>query len=319
MISEKTMLERSERMKYLTFTIILVCVLLLLISGTVFAAQSFLGVPGKEYTDLPDIDQNSIGDPEQVLMWSGLGNVWNGNDFGGSGEIDSLANSGDAYFDQVIANQVSLIFSVGGWGNIFFEDPDGTAGIWATPAQINAAKPPLDVNSLEVWGPESSSDSNMFSLQGDYVSGVSVYAWNGAGSASWLSQAAIANAIGIPNLVQLVEVDGLMTRNYGEFDMWDDGDAILFSIAPITDPQTGALVFDGGEIWTWSFGGPAQFLNHGGHVWNTAFSVQNALGINQENINALEAVNVVPEPSSILILGSGIVGMAGYLTRRRKI
>jgi len=289
-------------------------------SGIGFAAQSFLTVTGKEYTDLPDIDQNGVGDPEQVLMWSGLGNVWNGNDFGGPGEIDSLGNSGDYLFNEVIANKASLIFSVGGWGNIFYEDPDGTTGIWATPAQINAAKPPLDVNALEVWGSDSYSDSNMFSLQGDYVSGVSVYAWSGAGSAPWLTQAQIANAIGIPNLVQLVEVDGLMTWNMGEFDMWDDGDAVLFSIAPITDPVTGALLFDGGEIWSWNFGqANAQFLNHGGHIWNTAFSVQNALGINEENVNALEAVNVVPEPSSILILGTGIIGMAGYFARRRKI
>ena len=49
----------------------------------------------------------------------------------------------------------------------------------------------------------------------------------------------------------------------------------------------------------------AQFLNHGGHLWDTQFNVRTATGAVNENIDALEAASSVPEP--LTILGTAVV------------
>jgi hypothetical protein len=107
------------------------------------------------------------------------------------------------------------------------------------------------------------------------------------------TRAEIAGAIGslLPGVTAAnVNVDAMMLKlNTGNPN---SAKPILFSIAPISG------VADGGEIFVWDgvTSGGATFLNHGGHLWDTAFDVQAALGTNSENVNALEAVATAAEP-----------------------
>jgi hypothetical protein len=74
---------------------------------------------------------------------------------------------------------------------------------------------------------------------------------------------------------------------------FDNGDKILFSIMPIRSkcrwnnyPDNAAMDIDGGEIFYWQKGQNfAQFLNHGLHPWDTAFSVAQKFKTGSENIN----------------------------------
>ena len=61
---------------------------------------------------------------------------------------------------------------------------------------------------------------------------------------------------------------------------------------------------------------PASFLNHGGHLWDTAFPVANTFGLNSENVNAIESASTIPEPITAILLGIGLAGLAAR--RRRK-
>lgn len=287
-------------------------------------------VPGKEYTD--DFDKNTVPalDPYQVIAWDGVGGVMDSFDYSGTGvpgvpgppsvdevNVDALANNRDALFHSVIANTSALLFSVTGDNNIYFESIVGGGGIWATPPQIDHHGV-TDVDALEVWGPEAQDDSNRFSLTVD-PGGTAIWAFTppGGPSVPFVTTAQISAAIGlvIPpgyQLLNQVDVDGLMT-----FD-----ENILFSIrpldaAPIMPGPPIINLFDGGEIWVWNSVNPAVFLNHGGHLWNTAFNVKGTFGVQNENVNALEAVST-PEPGTVTLLCVGVLVMLAYGWHRRK-
>ena len=77
--------------------------------------------------------------------------------------------------------------------------------------------------------------------------------------------------------------------------------------------------FDGGEIFVYTPGSPTMFLRHGGHEWSTAFDVMLTFQLPSENINALEAVSGVPEPSTVLLAICGLVCLFGARVRRRAL
>lgn len=277
-----------------------------------YAQISPNSVPGKEYSDFLDRDQNGVLSTEQTLLWRGDGTVTNGFNYGGREEVNAMANIYDAYFHEVINNSAHLLFSTTGDrpAPILYETPAGGRGIWATQPQINS-RGVDDLDGLEVWGPEQIPDGNRYSLLGDNVtdgSGRRVAVFNDISLGGGFRSPAfyvdeLASAI---NLDQSrwseFDVDGLMTF----------GDEIMFSITPISN------VFDGGEIWTWKKGDPtAQYLNHGGHLWNTDFDVMGTFGTASENVDALEAV--VPEPSSVMgIIGLVAIGAISTLKRKHK-
>ena len=290
--------------------------------------------PGKEYSNSRDWDDTQpvhVADPDQVLAWDGGGGRTDTFDYSGTrgpglpeeGQVDALANRGDALFSAVINDRSYLLFSTDGDNRIFFEAPTGfgtfpatTGGIWAPPPQIDA-EGVIDVDGLEVWGPDGpgADDANRYSLIGD-PGRIAVYDFIGGVSSPLFTNADIAAAIGAPNLVDLIDLDAMMTF----------GSQIMFSIDPILGP-TGGLVFDGGEIWVWDgvTPGGASFLNHGGHLWNTAFNVMGTYNTQTENINALEAASTlgnecgaavglvpctqIPEPASLALLIPGLLGL----------
>jgi hypothetical protein len=228
--------------------------------------------------------------------------------------------------------------------SVLFESIGGEIDFWAKPPEIDEAGV-NDLDGLEVWSsvsPTSSQypspadptpdDADMYSLLGDpLINGTrtSVWYYNGGVSNPYLDAAQIAAAINRPdiaNLANIIDLDGLMVSDGGNIGQWDNSDRILFSVMPIDANLDGIITpninggdIDGGEIWHWQFGQPlAQFLNHGGHLWDTAFNVRQATGAVNENIDALEAV-ATPEPSTFLsLLTLGTLGAASTLKRKLK-
>lgn len=97
------------------------------------------------------------------------------------------------------------------------------------------------------------------------------------------------------------------TPPYGE---WGPGDSIIFSIRN-TKP-TGN--WDGGEIVVKLFdvaGG--SFLNHGGHLWNTAFTVAAKFGVDTEEIDAIEAFSGGPHSQTPTLTGWGLIILIALL------
>jgi len=278
-------------------------------------------VPGKEYTDYTDKNDLSPPGPAplQVLRFDGAGGTQNGynysNSFIGAGggaiedpgrEVDAIAGPFDALFFEVINNQSALLLSSTGdpIAPVLSHSTSGAVATWATIGQVDApsANDPgvVDLDALEVWGGEGLDDSQHFSLEGDPGS-VSIWNYNGVTSTPFVTAGQIAGAIGSTNLVEFIDLDALMVGS----------ELILFSIRPI--PTAG---FDGGEIWLWDFVNPATFLVHGGRTWDTANDVTSLLG--SENVDALEAVSAVPEPSTLVLAVFGLVGLIACRWRRKR-
>ncbi len=271
-------------------------------------------IPGKEYSDRFDKDMFNVLDPEQNLAWDGFGNVVDTYDYEFiDGQVDALANTDDALFNDVVADNAYLLFSTTSDPNIYYEFPDILVGdIWATPPEINA-NGVADVDGLEVWGPEGKDDADAFSLEGD-PNDVAVYVYDEDTTITvpYLTTFQIAEAIGRPDLGDSLTLDALMLFDWTpDQSFFDEGsDRILFSIDPID-------IFDGGEIWAWDSKNTfANFLVHGGHVWDTAFDVMGTYGTASEDVNALEAV-AATSPSTILLFSLGGVAL-GWRKRARR-
>jgi hypothetical protein len=193
--------------------------------------------------------------------------------------------------------------------SIFAVNRSGSIRLWATNQTIKTPPPvgnppaPFDLNGLEVWGPDAMWDAYSFSPVSDRLpGGISASVVDAVANSVVYTRQNIATAIGRPDLESVIDLDALM----------QDGGRIMFSIQPID-------VFDGGEIWVWdgNSSSPAQFLNFGGHTWNTAFDLQSYFGsygydIGTENVDALEAASV-PGPLPF----AGLAAAFGYSRRLR--
>ncbi|MDJ0619217.1 MAG: hypothetical protein QNJ63_21160 [Calothrix sp. MO_192.B10] len=238
-------------------------------------------------------------DPGQTLLWNGTGATRDGIDYRTSGQVDAMANPGDAYFYSLINDRVAMVFSTTFDDRIHFELPrPAQGGIWATSNQIDAPGPGMDqgvhdVDALELWGPNNISDAFYYSVYGDVTfdpltgqvaSGAVLDQNNNVIFTRQEIAKAVGNATGLDAqlLLGYVNVDAMMVS----------GGRIVFSVDPIEKSDLNGTGFlDGGEIFVYDKAtGSSNFLKHGGHLWNTDFDVKGTFGTVTENINALEAV-----------------------------
>ena len=295
-------------------------------------------VPGKDFSDVRDRNAAGAADPEQVVAWDGLGGVRDSFDYSGTRpaglaqdiEVDGIGAGGDALFQSLRDNQSAMIFSVENDPNILFERNTGGGAIWATAAQIDTTNPPIDTDGIELWGGNQNDDSDRYSLAGDPVlpgtGRVAIWAFTPAAgpSAPHTLTAELAAAMDLQfggpgvggnfysQLLEQMDVDAIMTF----------GPQVTFSIRPISiqvpGPAPTFVNFDGGEIFEYTSSGVAtKFLNHGGHLWDTAFDVRGTFSVNSENIDALEAASV-PEPASAALILLGFLAAPGVARRRRR-
>ncbi len=239
---------------------------------------------------------------------------------------------------------------IGGAGELSYELagaflPPSTTGTWAKQADINGMPFPIDVDGVEVWGPEPAlvADADKYSLDIDILSfgvvpGDAVSVWNLSGTPYILHStiaSSVAGLMGFPPVVEheSINLDALMVQDLTEdpnkFEPDPTGgdtdhDSIIFSIRQIPD-GAGGYHATGSELFVLTAAGGISFLEHGGHLWDktyamTAFDVwfddQDNFGV--LDINAIEAISqgVVPEPSGIMLLLLGSVGI-GCRRRRR--
>jgi hypothetical protein len=238
--------------------------------------------------------------------------------------------------------------SIGGTGEISKEEAGVFAGfevqgLWAAAPIINGMPTPLDIDGLEVWGPEPgvTADSNMYSLENDPVggAGTSIFRYDlvGLTSSPYISHAMIVSAVesllGIVPTTAFnqydgfgrngVNLDALMAQDLdGVPEQFGPGDSIIFSISQMVNPQDpDGYYVTGSELFTLDMtaaGGPiAGFLKHGGHPWDHVYTLgamaivgPPANGRAYIDINAIEAVGelIVPEPASLALLAIGLFG-----------
>ena len=288
-------------------------------------------VAGKEYSENADQDDFANNDFLQNLRWSGFGTTFDAFDYSNSGSppedpdnVDALANGQDYLFNEVKTNQVPFLVSFSSLSDVHFHMNNGTTGIWATRPQVRLT-PRLsdDLDALEIWGDANTpqdgtalifgDDANYFSIKGDFIlpngipPAISVYKYDPATDSSSLAfthdeiRDSVANLLSIPNDFQ-IDVDAMMIN----------GEDIMFSLIP-----NSTVGLDGGELFTWRRGNvSAQYLIHGGRVWNTQNPVGTIFGVNTENIDAFEGITAVPEPSGIGLLMLALLFACRHRKRR---
>jgi len=300
-------------------------------------------VPGKDYTDSLDMTHAPTPhavNPSQLGMFDGLGGAQDGLRLGdmvsnlGEFNVDAQSQVNDVLFNAVVENRAPLIVSTAFDGMLnndvalAAERTTGSVESFATRRQVVDHGHPggllRDIDSVDLWGREAEPHAGFYSFESD-PGGTAVFSHlilGPGGVQPYLSTTQIANAIGDPEIAQILDLDALMVRDVGTgFNPFDgefnEGDAIMFSIEPIID-AAGGVRYDGGEVWVWEHGQMASFLKHGGHVWDTAFDVGGTFRVNTENIDALEAAGAVPEPSTAVLLLIGAVTATAGFSRRRK-
>ncbi len=260
-------------------------------------------------------------------------------------EVDALANGGDALFHEVMHNQATLLVSFQGDPasagipvSVWYElpvvppGPNSTGPKWAKFNLVNDPNTLNDLDALEVWGPNDSTglcdadDADFYSLQLD-PGGVSIFWYNKANGVStpYVIQPIIqAAVVSLGYVGPTVDLDALMLyENQGVLGdhVWNTGDTIIFSIRA-------AGTWDGGEIVVLPFGGPAIFLYHDSHTWNTVFPVATTFDLDPptEEVDAIEAypynyptqTPTLTQWGLIILVGLLIASTVFIVLRRRK-
>ncbi len=259
----------------------------------------------REFSDNIDVDMFGIPDPGQVLFFDCFGgtldNIFRDLDRANFGfQVDALANRNDRLFQALVNDNAELIFSVTGDRNIYFErENTGRNDVWVEDVAIN------DVDALEVWG---DSNSDWHSFQGD-PDGVALFYVGDLGFVNIMQTDILTGlqslGIGFDLDPTDVQLDASMRFTFGL-------DQLVFSLEPIDDDR-GDPILDGGEIFVMDMTtNTAEYLSHGGHLWDTDFDVMGTFGVANENINAIDAV---PTPGVLAFLVIG--GLLGSKRRRR--
>jgi hypothetical protein len=97
----------------------------------------------------------------------------------------------------------------------------------------------------------------------------------------------------------LIDIDAMMTYDLSrssEDGTFDIGDWLMFSLWPI--PRAGIM---GDEVWVWQKGRSFDYLQHGGHVWNSGW-----LGTNVDGLEMAGLYRAPLPPTLILLVGVGI-------------
>lgn len=271
-------------------------------------------------------------------------------------EIDAIGYHNDALFKPLLDDNATLIFSVGNGtsptgsgktvlssgdvigraGDLSYELPvTGGMGIWATAAEIDAENPPEDVDGVELWGRQSSGfNTNRYSLVGDanngsvLTSGVSVYcdACGSLGNAYIVQDGIrddVASLLGAPEDFGIesmeIDLDAMIIGDTGDENsiFYTGVDEIIFSIRQIRLPgQADKFYATGSEIFVKRNNRKAEFLFHGGHLWDRDWAMANMkMDTRQLDINALE-VAAIPEPTSAALIGMATLAILG-LGRRK--
>jgi hypothetical protein len=311
-----------------------------IVPGIIDAVPDVNRVPGKEFTDSLDmtyVPTPHALSPAQLGRFDGQGGAENGLDLAfyapplADSNVDAQSQVRDRLFNPVRNNRVPLVVStsfdqmLGSDVALAAERTGGAVESFATSPQIvnhaHAGGQLRDIDSVDLWGREQQPRAGFYSFQNE-PGGVSIYTLQTIAvgfMTPYVTTGQIAGAIGNTALAPFIDVDGLMVNDIGSgpnpFDgQFGPGDSIIFSIEPIPNPEGGDF-YDGGEIWVWDFGQPAEFLKHGDHLWNTAFDVQGTFGVNTENIDAIEAVST-PEPMTVPLCV--VAGAALIACRRRR-
>ncbi|MBN1912009.1 MAG: PEP-CTERM sorting domain-containing protein [Pirellulales bacterium] len=252
---------------------------------------------------------------------------------------------------HMIGGAGELSYELGVYGGV---NSPSDQGVWAKRHEINNSPLPRDIDGVEVWGPEPAekADADKYSLDVDYdsffpagggpVPGDAVSVWNADGTVYIEHSkivAAVTSLLGsdLPGQqVGLINLDALMVRDVVPDDKTfqrnpngpeAEHDQIIFSIRQIPNPLdlTGYYA-TGSELFVLDATGHVEFLRHGGHLWDKLYAVTNFDVYSGDDehygvldINAIEGItaNVVPEPSSIMLLGLAAVGLAVAFRRKR--
>ncbi len=295
-----------ERLEGVSARFICAAIVAGLVSDTTAQLDCLLVGEPRTISNSIDVDHLGIPDPGQTLWIDCFGGSILGTDFdkGDRGlQIDALAKTGfsvdtqDAFFRNVIDNEVPLLISVTGDPNIYFEMPGGRRDLWLPGAARD------DVDGMEFWG-DSIEDS--YSEVGD-PGGVSLVVTDRQGAnpgvitQSQILQGIQSLGVGLDLRPEDIDVDATMSGLSGVSE-----DLLMFSVVPAGD-------LDGGEVFVLDMTTmTAEFLSHGGHLWNTEFNVMAAFGVLNENINGLEAL---PAPGTLSLLGLAVMARG----RRRRL
>lgn len=273
-------------------------------------------------------------------------------DFCYEGEVDALANGGDAFFFDLIANNAVLMLSFEGdpsWGGtigpgddppdgpipVYYEDNGGTCWPkWDREHCVNDPNTVDDLDGMEVWGPFylfddpgfEHDDADFYSLVGDFASGTSVWYWTHVEHVStpYVPHAVIVAAVTDPALT--IPEEGCEAYTGAPEDV--DLDALMVfeegGIYGDHEWNAGDMIifsiraagnWDGGEIVVLPFGGPPSYLFHGGHLWCTAFPVAEAFQLDPptEEVDAIEAYPQQPRPQTPALTEWGLVILVALL------